>query len=417
MPSSEHGERINAIEKVALFFGVSGPFVDLRLLSDAKPSNEEGGGPTFEIEELPGCHPGSFNAVFRRLLNWATKEPAPLLWLTGPKTSGKSAVARYLVRHWESEEGFAACFRRGESKNLIKSLVLALARQIAHAIPELQSQTPNAITDNHQISSQQSFRAQFEDLIAKPIFQLDLSPTRRRALFPILIVLEGLDEYDDRTERDLFLETVFEASPRLQRYLKFLIVSQPESDIRDLFESTKFQDKVNVIDFSAYRINAGAEEEKGSAPARALDNADCGIQNFFHTVLSSCRTSRTTILRLLSIVLVCAQVDESLLTRFNDIPTSLTQSDRFMESILDLEPRSLQSVLFDLRALLNFRQKLMLEHPFEDVRIVEFCHKSIMDFLVDESRSGEFYVDLKALYLTIAKTMLRILSDKGSLGR
>lgn len=371
------------------------------------------GGSTFEIGELPGCYAGSFNAVFLRLLDWATSEPAPLLLLTGPARCGKSAVARSLVTHWESEGRLAV--RLGGS---IKSLIPALARQIAHAIPELQSQTRNIIADNQQIWSQQSFQAQFEDLIVKPILQLKVSPARRRASFPISIVLDSLDECDDRTERDLFLESIFEASPRLQRYLKFLIVSRPESDIQDLFESTRFQDKATVIDLSPYRNNAGAEEANGSGLTRPLDNSDRDMDNFFHTVLSSSRTSRTTIVNLLSVVLVCLQVDGSPLTPFNDIPTSLTQSDRFMESILDLEPRSLPGSSSDLRALINFRRKLTLEgRPFEDARLAEFCHKSLKDFLIDESGSGEFYVDLKASYLTVAKSMLRILSDKGSVER
>lgn len=364
-------------------------------------------GNLFGTGELPGCYTGSFNAVLCRLLDWATTEPASLLWLTGPARSGKSGVGRCLAAHWESEGRFAACFKPDGN---VKSYVPTLARQIAHAIPELQSQIPSVVADSQEESS---FQTQFENLIAKPILQLNLSPTRRLASFPILIVL---DELDNRTERDLFIEAIFKASPRLRRYIKFLVVSRPESNVGDLFESTRFQNKVNVIDISAYRVHAGTVEdsEKGSGVARSLDNFD--IDSLFRTILTSSQTSRIKIVQLLSVVLVCQQVDTSSLLPFNDIPTSVTQSDRFIESILDLEPSSLQSELLDLNALMNFRRKLMIsERSLQDGRIVEFCHESLKDFLVDESRSGEFYVDLTASCLTVAKGLLRVLSDIESL--
>jgi hypothetical protein len=81
---------------------------------------------------------------------------------------------------------------------------------------------------------------------------LNLSLARRRAPLPILIVIDGLDECDDPKARSLFLETIFEAAPRLRRYFKFLIVSRPEADIQNSFEPTSVQDAV-VVDFPCFK--------------------------------------------------------------------------------------------------------------------------------------------------------------------
>lgn len=360
----------------------------------------------FDIEELPGCHPGTLNAVVLRLSEWTTTDPTPFVcWLTGLPGTGKSALAHSLIAHLRSEDRLAVCFsfnKSNRNRNSIKSLIPTLARQIAQAIPKFQPQ----VVAHDARSPKQSFQSQLENLIFIPFSRLNLSPARRRASLPILIVIDGLDECDDPKERSLFLKTILDAAPRLRRYLKFLIVSRPEADIQNFFETTSIQDDVNVIDLSAYLSH--------TTPTRPSQNSIHDIDALLRTILSASTTSQTTLVHLLSVILVCLQADVSPLNPLKDIPLSLTQSDRFMESILDLEPKSLQSTLSDLKALLSFRRKMTLDgRPFHDVRIIELGHRSLQDFILDQSRSREYYIDMKAACLTVAKSILRVFADNG----
>jgi len=364
-------------------------------------------------QELSGCHPGTLNAVVLRLLDWTTTDPTPFVcWLTGLPGTGKSAVAHSLIAHLKSEDRLPVCFffnKLNRNRNSIKSLVPTLARQIAQAIPNFQPDLPKAVAYNPR-SSRQSFQSQLEKYISIPLSRLNLSPAHRRACLPILIVIDGLDECGDPKEISLFLKTIFEAAPRLRRYLKFLIVSRPEAVIQNFFERTSVQDDVNVIDLSAYL----GHTTPGIPPTRPFQNPIHDIDALFRTILSSSTTGQTILVNLLSVVLVCLQADVSPLNPLKDVPMSLTQSDRFMESILDLEPKSLQSALSDLKALLSFRRKMTLDgRPFHDVRIVKLGHRTLQDFLLDQSRSREFYIDLKAARLTVVKGILRVFADNG----
>jgi hypothetical protein len=365
----------------------------------------------FDIEELPGCHPGTLNAVVLRLLDWTTTDPTPFVcWLTGLPGTGKSAVAHSLIAHLKSQDRLAVCFffnKLNRNSNSIKSLFPTLAHQIAQAIPKFQPQISKVISYNPR-KPKQSFHSQLENFISIPFSRLNLSPARRRASLPILIVIDGLDECDDPKARSLFLETIFEAAPRLRRYFKFLIVSRPEADIQNSFEPTSVQDDVNVIDLSAYLSHT----PPNIPPTRPLQNSIHGIDALFRTILSSSTTDQTILVHLLSVVLVCLQTDVSPLNSLKDSPMSLTQSDRFMESILDLEPRSLQGTLSELKALFCFRRKMTLDgRPFHDVRVIKLGHRTLQDFLLDQSRSRGFYIDLKAAYLTVAKSILRVFAN------
>ena len=254
--------------------------------------------------------------------------------------------------------------------------------------------------------------------------------------------------------------------PRLHGRIKFLVVSRPEYDIERSFESAALQLDINIIgllgDLQAYddvrvylrdsfaRIkqthtlrehftpgwpsNDAIEQlvEKSSGhfiyastvvkyiendfdnPQKCLDivinlrptsrNPYAALDALYLSILSSSRTDHTLLGNIFSIVTLDGQFCTKLTRDIGRL-----KSDRFMECVLLLNPGELRLALLDLKSLVG------LSIPsYSTLGFVEFWHKSFSDFLLDPSRSGEFYSSSARACTAMAKSCLQLLSDAGT---
>ncbi len=296
---------------------------------------------------------------------------------------------------------------------------------------------------------------------------------------PMLIIIDGLDECGDQNERRLFLRTICDAIPHLRGQLKFLIASRPEFDIQTFFELSNIKANVNIVelleDARAYDdvriyLQDSFHQLKQTHPLRAAFESDwpptdaverlvvkssghfiyastvikyvdspydrptrrleqilglChsshnpygDLDVLYYNILSSISSNvrRSVLINILSSALVCGLVDFSTFY-FTFDNVGLARSDRFVESLLSLEPGEVWLAFVDLKSLVVFEKKnISVTSPPPDVSMIQFSHKSFSDFLCDPSRAKEFYVDREHGYSTLAKLCLTVISDYDNL--
>lgn len=166
----------------------------------------------------------------------------PVVWLCGPVGCGKSAIA-HIVAKVAEDEGFLAAsfffFRGAGDRSRIARLAATLASQIADAFPETLPHILDALKRSFSLQGA-SVETQFERLVYNPI----LAALGGRVKRPILIIIDGLDECEDRAEVEEFIDhmlSTFEQHPELP--LRFFISSRIEEHIREHIEV----DKVHVV--------------------------------------------------------------------------------------------------------------------------------------------------------------------------
>ncbi|KAF5309936.1 hypothetical protein D9619_010222 [Psilocybe cf. subviscida] len=203
----------------------------------------------------------------------AASSPA-LYWLHGPAGVGKSALSQSLSLELKREGGHAASFffsRTSPGRSDGNQLIVTLAYQLATSIPALQpymsevvKKTPAVLTASNAV--------QMQSLIIDPInkwqqeykrsiwrWVLRIFGIDKELYYPRLILVDGLDECNDRTvQKDLIL-CIGLAVRQLSIPLRFVIASRPESHILATFElDPAFQGPDGVI---VTKKNLGEDED------------------------------------------------------------------------------------------------------------------------------------------------------------
>ena len=412
-----------------------------------------------DVLDAPKCHPGTRTSFLSRLSNWVkdAETSVYVTWLHGPAGAGKSAIARSVAESLHPEGLLAAAFfffRTDLRRNSEKPFVPTLAYQIAYSIPETQPHIANAIAAEPSICSR-SLQTQFKTLIIEPL-ECVMSSESNSLSRPLLIIVDGLDEIT-QSARNLILEIMFESLPCLHGHIKLLAVSRPEYDIERSFKSTSVLRHLSTIgllgDLQAYEdvrlyLRDKFQKIKRTHPLRELfdpywpsDDAidqlvkkSSGyfiyastvikfIENDFAqpqkrlevilhlrttshkpyaildalylNILTSSRANRALVVKILSTVVLADQFDDQL-----SYKCQFMKTDQFLETILLLDPGEVQLALLDLKSLVGVDG------------VLKFWHKSFSDFLLDPSRSNEFYACSGRTSTLIAKSCLRLLSDK-----
>lgn len=166
----------------------------------------------------------------------------PVVWLCGPVGCGKSAIAQIVAKQAEDEGRLAASFfffRGMGDRSSIARLAATLASQMAEAFPDTIPFIVDALKKSLSLQGA-SIETQFERLLYNPALAALGGHSKR----PILILIDGFDECEDRDEVEDFIDhmlSMFERHPDLP--LRFFISSRIEEHIREHIEV----DQVHVV--------------------------------------------------------------------------------------------------------------------------------------------------------------------------
>ena len=194
-----------------------------------------------ERYDPPKCHPHTRRAVLKKILDWVKDADtvALFLWLYGPAGAGKSAIAQTIAELLEEAGLLAAAFffsRNAAGRNDKTLLVATLVYQLVISIPEIRAHVLEAVERDPALFSR-SIQAQIQALIVKPLNTVATDKTLAPILLshPRLIILDGLDECGTTSSQTHIMNALATAVNHLHIPLCFLIASRPEQHIRQAF--------------------------------------------------------------------------------------------------------------------------------------------------------------------------------------
>ncbi|RXW20780.1 hypothetical protein EST38_g5083 [Candolleomyces aberdarensis] len=221
----------------------------------------------------PLCHPGTREAVICRILDWYGYQAGPrkpIMWVHAPAGYGKTAIAGTVAEKLEeqSEElGFSLIgatfffWRTSPERNSPARFIITLAYQLATSIPELTPHIENAVKRNPMIL-RKALEVQLKKLIVEPFKATeDVKDLPNR-----LIIIDGLDECIN-SDRESRVEKKYAEDQEIvqvrvldlvrvlashQLPLSFLILSRPETWIKQHTETQQLRNRVEIVDL--YKI-------------------------------------------------------------------------------------------------------------------------------------------------------------------
>jgi hypothetical protein len=180
------------------------------------------------------CLPGTRTDILRSIADWAysTSIEKRLLWLKGLAGSGKSTLST-TIAHTLQEQGRLGAFvffsRDVEERNQSANVIRTLAHQLASFSPVIRTAIAQAIDTTPRIT-QSALRFQFTKLLIEPLRNLPATEG------PVILILDALDECGSAEDRKPLLSLLSSESAHLPSFVRILITSRDEHDIRCAFE-------------------------------------------------------------------------------------------------------------------------------------------------------------------------------------
>ena len=401
---------------------------------------------SLERSDPPKCHKHTREAILDKIMDWVKRKidtDTFIMWLYGAAGAGKSAIAQSIAELCEEHKLLLASFfffRADSLRSNSKRLVATIAYQIAVVIPDVRGLMEAAIDNDPHLLSR-SLITQFTALIVDPLEHLFENSVGEHMDLPSLIIIDGLDECMDGTQVQI-LDMVFAIGKRSKFPFNFLVASRPELEISAAMGDGKIREGLARLrldaDFTSRHdirrfLLDKFDEIRLTHPIRSdlplswpssedietLVYKSSGQFIYASTIVKFISSPRHGPDHRLEIILdlrpkgkdlpfaeldalyryVLSSVEETT-TTVQIIATALTLRYGVrigaLTEVLDLSPRDIKLHLIDLGSLVEFRDNFL-----------EILHASLGDFLFDESRSQELYIDQRLIHTKITQVILR----------
>jgi hypothetical protein len=179
--------------------------------------------------------PGTRQATLTKTAQWISSGREPILWLSGIAGTGKSAVMSSLFEMFENHTTRLAAFIRFDRAEFSDAslFVRALAYQLAVFDSRLGQAISEVLIRRPQIISHPQLLEQFNVLVQGPLHKCpELNQEG-----PIVVLVDGLDECTGGMRQQLLdLLSRSETPFKKITFLRIIVSSRPEEDIYEAFQ-------------------------------------------------------------------------------------------------------------------------------------------------------------------------------------
>ncbi|PPQ89427.1 hypothetical protein CVT25_002441 [Psilocybe cyanescens] len=390
----------------------------------------------------PKCHPNTRTTVLQKLMDWFIGKfgwDNFMIWLYGPAGVGKSAIAQTFAELCAAKNRLLASFffsRSDIRRNNEKTVVATLAYQLWLHIPESRL-IIEAVINNNPAIFRLNFNTQFDTLILDPLLQL--AGTGRFTSgtpFPNLIIIDGLDECNGADVQNTILHTISKALQRhhLALPFRFLLVSRleyhlttsfsvpplhsltfrlalddtykPDEDIR-IYLTDSFRD-IRKTHIMGDHLPDSWPSEEDIAKLVAKSSGQFIYAATVIRYVSAPQCNPLDCLKIIQGVLPVnddrpyAQLDAlyiSILSGVKDIKAVLQTlgvafvltkirieplAVNYLEEFMQFTPGTVKLLLIDLLSVVD---------ASDSRKPIKFLHASFSDFLIDPTRSHQFFIN------------------------
>ncbi|KAF5313775.1 hypothetical protein D9619_013682 [Psilocybe cf. subviscida] len=408
-------------------------------------------------EDVPKCHEHTRVAIVDGIHYWAhSLEPGacPLMWMYGPAGSGKTTIMQTVAETFDKEGSLAASvfFSRlsgGRPRNK-ENFVITLAHQLSRCIPALQQPLADGLSDPAILTK--SLAKQLDALVIGPMKMLDPTQIGARCIF----LVDGLDECNgDTAQRDI-LNLLEHLLHQTGHRIRILVASRSLSHIQSFFAHGRIGEitRTNPLDndyqsdedvkqfFNAEFAKIRVEHpSRGGLASEWPSSSDIDIlvkrasgQFIYASVVIKFiadhgrhpHESLKTIVGLVvndsarpyeALDAVYAQVLSTIEPRNFEFAKTvmgcllLPENFDFNDIAQNHSPETLDDVVFMSEpgttiARIN-RLSPLITISSDGMR---FTHASFPEYLLDRSRSKEFFLDMRKVQCTLARHWFRIYS-------
>ena len=403
-----------------------------------------------ERESAAPCEKGTRERVIAEVSQWVDGDgdgaDRAILWLHGPAGSGKTTIAHTIAEQYAGERVAASFFfsrnraERSETSNFFPTL----AYQLAASSPSTRSSMQDAFQNNTLALSSilsKTLENQIQNLILDHVSPLSTSA---------IIVIDGLDECKNE-DAVILIRVLACANLEDRRPIRFILTSRPEDHIREAFEL--HLSRIRVVSLGTYQANDDihayfkshfaeiyAKKYRLMTGVRAPWPSDAEI-NELVTKSEGLFIYASTLVKFVSgdkhdprlpqerLEIAMKRhigLDHLYDQVFSDAPHSST--DVFRQIIGALLVLTDPPTINQLATLLRIDAAKIILHlegcgsvlnipgdGDDSGNTIKFYHASLQDFLIDERRSGKYFIDLTAHHISILDGCIHVMTRVFSL--
>ncbi|KAG8701958.1 hypothetical protein FRC09_005033 [Ceratobasidium sp. 395] len=408
-------------------------------LRDLKPADLAGYDPNRK------CLASTRTVIIDELVHWAQSLDAGprLAWVHGLAGLGKSSIATSVCLQLDGQRALASsffCKRDSPELREPRRVLTTIVHGLALRWEAYRDAVVDIIAEDPELHSKH-IQPLYESLVSKPLQDL---VGVKRPTNTLVVVVDALDECGDAITRKQLLACL-RGMLQLEPWLKFIVTSRPNQDIRDFFGYTgaDWYTEYNVLNYDALDDVRVLIESRLGELTRASDlSADAAEQlsvrsnGLFIWAQTACQfildgfdqTKRLNpVLAGIHIsnssadldILYTTAVKTSALDGADDnmeyttkclgvVVATATHTPLSASSLAQLlhgriPQNILNRVLCSLSSVLYMGQK--------QGGVVRISHPSFMDYITDPSRSKELCVDLERQNTILAECCLRIMNE------
>ncbi len=180
-----------------------------------------------------GCHPGTRMAFLDFIVNWVDNPDSERsLILFGQAGTGKSSIAHEIAHRFDKMHRLTSSFiflREEQSKRKAYHLFTTLARDLSDRYPSFKAALGRVIKDNSSLRvGTRDYPTLFQSLILEPLKDLHIVGL-------IIVVIDALDESGDVIGGNGLHKFLSKNLSRLPSNFRVLITSRPEDGIESAF--------------------------------------------------------------------------------------------------------------------------------------------------------------------------------------
>jgi NACHT domain len=410
----------------------------------------------------PKCHPDTRHEVIGIVMRWIEDDnpDSSVFWIYGPAGAGKSAIVQTLAELIQASGrcyGGSFFFSRGKiGRDQAHHLFTTIAYQLAFHNTSFREHLNQILYENPTLPSK-PINIQMQALIVEPLAKLNGSLHS----VPVIIV-DGLDECNGHDAQQLILTVIAEAQRKSRTSLRFLVASRPEAHIRETFDSNqlytmtrrlvldeKFNPNKDIEVYLKDGFNSIYEQHKQFMADIEKPWPSDGVIDLLVQKASGQFIYAATVLKFVGeeyyrpnkqldivlqptprrstafpdldalytqILLTCPHRASLLLILGTILTFHCPQLPEVIEDIFQMERNEVNLVLRSLRSLVRIPglechgSQHDEEAEGEDDKGLRFYHASFHDFLVDQNRSGPFYINLEDFLSKFTTSGFRVIS-------